>query len=707
MAGSATARYTQADRPLGVVTPLGQDDLLLESFGGEEAVSRPFLFRLDLLAQATTPIAFDRLLGQKVAVRLDLPNSQKRYFNGVVSRLTQGRDLPAAAGDVVFTRYRMELVPPFALLRHKADCRTFQQLTVLDILKQVLTGFDVSYQVQGTFAPRDYCVQYRETDFAFASRLMEEEGIFYFFKHSQNGCQMVVANTPQAHPPLAPSPAVAFEALARRSSRTEDRVLNWEKSQEVRAGKTTLRDSCFELPDDHLQSVRPVAPEVRVGTVAHKLNAGGNSAYEIYDYPGGYAQRFDGVDPGGGARAADLSKIAPDGNRTAGVRMAQETLPAVVVAGESDCRHFSAGWQFTLKDHPNANGAYVLTRLTHEASIEGSYTSNDLPTLSYGNRFECVPLALPFQPPLTTPRPRIAGMQPAVVVGPAGDEIFTDKYGRIKVQFEWDRAGKKDANSSCWVRVATTWAGKQWGAVHVPRVGMEVLVAFEEGDPDRPVVVGAVYNAAQMPPYTLPDNKTQSGLKTRSSLKGGAEDFNELRFEDKKDSEDIVFHAQKDFHRVVENDDDLKVGHDQTIEVKNDRTETVKEGNEKVTVSKGNRTVEITTGDETLTVKTGDMSTTVSTGNQTVTISKGNQSTTISMGNQSTTISLGSSKTEAMQSITLKVGESSVTIDQTGVTIKGLKVSIEGQVQTELKGLMTTVSGSAMLQETGGIIMIG
>ena len=214
-------------------------------------------------------------------------------------------------------------------------------------------------------------MQYRETDFAFASRLMEEEGIFYFFKHSQSGCQMVLANSPQAHPPLAPSASVVFESLVRRSSRTEDRVLNWEKSQEIRAGKTTLRDSCFELPGDTLQSVRPVPPDVTVGTVTHKLSAGGNSAYEIYDYPGGYAQRFDGVDPGGGARAGDLSKIAPDGNRTVGVRMAQETLPAVVVTGDSDCRHFTTGYQFTLKDHPNANGAYVLTRLTHDGQHRG------------------------------------------------------------------------------------------------------------------------------------------------------------------------------------------------------------------------------------------------------------------------------------------------------------------------------------------------
>jgi type VI secretion system secreted protein VgrG len=695
-AGSA-ARYTQANRPLEVVTPLGADVLLLEKFTGVEAISQPFHFQLDLLAQSNAPIAFDKVLGQKVGVRLDLPDNQKRYFSGVVSRFTQGRDLPGAAGDSVFTRYRMEIVPPFFFLRHRTNCRTFQQVAILDILRQVLAGLDVSFQVQGAFQPRDYCVQYRETDFAFASRLMEEEGIFYFFKHTLAGCQMVLANAPPAHPPLASSPAVAFESMARRTSRTEDRVLGWEKSQEVRAGKTTLWDSCFELPGDHLQSLRPVTPEVTVGTINHKLGVGGNGAFERYDYPGGYAQRFDGVDPGGGARPADLAKISPDGGRTAGIRMAQETLPAVVVVGVSDCRHFTTGCQFTLTNHPNANGPYVLTRVEHSASVEGTYTTNDPPTLAYENHFECIPLSLPFQPPLTTPKPRIAGAQPAVVVGPPGEEIFTDKYGRIKVQFDWDRVGQKNANSSCWVRVATPWAGRQWGAIHIPRVGMEVVVAFEEGDPDRPVVVGTVYNAAQMPPYQLPQDRTQSGVKSRSSLGGGADDFNELRFEDKKGSEDVYFHAQKDFHRVVENDDDLKVGHDQTIEIKNNRTETVKEGDEKVTVEKGNRTIEVTTGNDTHNIKKG---------NREVTIDMGNDTLTIKMGNQTTKLNLGASSTEAMQSIELKVGQSSVKLDQTGVTIKGLMISIEGQVQTSVKGMLTQVDGSAMLQLSGGIIMI-
>jgi type VI secretion system secreted protein VgrG len=267
-----------------------------------------------------------------------------------------------------------------------------------------------------------------------------------------------------------------------------------------------------------------------------------------------------------------------------------------------------------------------------------------------------------------------------VVVGPSGEEIFTDKYGRVKVQFRWDRQGTNDGNSSCWVRVATPWAGKQWGAIHIPRIGQEVVVAFEEGDPDQPIIVGSVYNAEQMPPYSLPDNKTQSGMKSRSSLEGGPDDFNELRFEDKKGSEDIYFHAQKDFHRVVENDDDLKVGHDQTITIHNDRTATIEEGNDKLTIEKGDREVKI---------------------------EMGNDSLLISMGNQTTRLDLGKSETEAMQSIELKVGQSSIKVDQTGVTIKGMMVKVEGQIQTEVKGLMTNVSGDAILQVKGGLTMIG
>jgi type VI secretion system secreted protein VgrG len=265
------------------------------------------------------------------------------------------------------------------------------------------------------------------------------------------------------------------------------------------------------------------------------------------------------------------------------------------------------------------------------------------------------------------------------VVGPPGEEIWTDKFSRVKVQFHWDRLGKVDDKSSCWIRVAQPWAGSKWGAIFIPRIGQEVVVDFLEGDPDQPIIIGSVYNNAQMPPYELPANQTQSGVKTRSSKGGGSANFNELRFEDKKGSEDIYFHAEKDFHRLVENNDDLKVGYDQTIEIENNRTENVKKGNETITIEKGNRDT---------------------------TIKMGNDSLTISMGNQTTKISLGKSETEAMQSIELKVGQSSVKLDQMGVTIKGMMIKIEGQVQVDVKGLMTNVNGTAMLNLKGGITMI-
>ena len=282
------------------------------------------------------------------------------------------------------------------------------------------------------------------------------------------------------------------------------------------------------------------------------------------------------------------------------------------------------------------------------------------------------------------------GVQSATVVGPSGEEIFTDKYGRVKVQFRWDRDGKNDANSSCWLRVASSWAGKQWGAVNIPRIGQEVIVDFIDGDPDSPIIVGSVYNPNTMPPYGLPDNKTQSGIKTRSSKQGSPDNFNEVRFEDLKDKEQIYVHAEKDFERVVENNDTHKIGFDkkdpgdQKIEVFNNHSLTVGDPSCK----EGSHTMEVHK-DHSLTVKTG------------------NQSVSVKAGNQTTKLDAGKASTEAMQSIKLKVGQSSIKIDQTGITIKGMMISIEGQVKTEIKAVMTDVSGSAMLKLGGGVTMIG
>jgi type VI secretion system secreted protein VgrG len=272
-----------------------------------------------------------------------------------------------------------------------------------------------------------------------------------------------------------------------------------------------------------------------------------------------------------------------------------------------------------------------------------------------------------------------------LVVGPSGEEIYTDKYGRIKVQFHWDRLGGKNENSSCWVRVAQVWAGKSWGGIFIPRIGQEVIVDFLEGNPDNPIVTGSVYNAEQMPPYELNANKTQSGIKTRSSQKGSAENFNELRFEDKKGEEEIYVHAEKNFTRIVENDDVHKIGFDkkspgdQKVDIYNHRKVTLDQGNDELTVKMGNRKA---------------------------TINQGNDDLMVKMGNRTVKVDLGKINEEAMQAIELKVGQSSIKIDQTGVTIKGMMIKIEGQMQTDVKGLMTTVSGDAMMTVKGGLVMI-
>jgi len=432
----------------------------------------------------------------------------------------------------------------------------------------------VSWETTGTFQPRDYCAQYRESDFHFASRLMEEEGIYYFFKHSADSHKMVIANTPQSHPDLPTDPKLIYEVVE-GGTREEERIYQWDKTQELRSGKSTLWDHCFELPGKHLEAEKTILETVQAGKITHKLKVGGNDKFEIYDYPGAYAQRFDGVDSGGGDSASDLQKIFDDNARTVGIRMQQETLPSIVIHCASNCRHLVSGYKFTLMRHFNADGQYVITSLSHVADEPYGTSPQAGRENHYSNAFTCIPFGLPFRPARTTPRPFVHGSHTATVVGASGEEISTDKYGRVKVQFHWDREGKDDSDSSCWVRVGTPWAGKQWGMIHIPRIGQEVIVDFLEGDPDQPIIVGSVYNAEQMPPYTLPDNKTQSGIKSRSSLKGGVNNFNEIRFEDKMGSEQIFIHAEKDLLKSVENDATQYVGRNLTLSVAQKQTESV------------------------------------------------------------------------------------------------------------------------------------
>lgn len=569
--------FLEANRYLYLNTPLGDDKLLLRGFRGDEALNRLFSFQLDLLAENTTTVDFDKLIGQKVSfgVQGEGAGQTPRHFHGIVVELAQG-----ARGQRL-TSYYMTVAPDLWKLSCKFRSRVFQHIKIPDLLKQLLTGFDAAYEIQGTFEEREYVVQYQETDLDFASRLMEEEGIYYFFKFTRGAHKLVLANTPPSHPDLPGGSQVIFEALE-GGGRDEDRIVSWTKEQHWGSGKYTLWDHHFELPHKKLDAEQIVMDSVQAGKVTHKLKLGGNEELEVYENPGRYAQRFDGIDRSGGEKPADLQKIFDDNKRTTGIRMQQVETPTILIHGESNHWQLTPGHKFTLQRHFNADGQYVLTSVSHQAG-EGGFISGEEAKNHYGNSFNCIPYALKFRPPRVTRRPIVSGPQSALVVGPPGEEIFTDKYGRVKVQFHWDREGKNNADSSCWLRVTTAWAGTKWGSIHIPRIGQEVIVGFLEGDPDRPLVTGSVYNADMMPPYDLPANKTQSGIKSRSSKGAGAANYNEIMFEDLKGSELIRVHAEKDQLVEVENDRSVIVGHDESIKIEHDRTENVKY-NETVTI---------------------------------------------------------------------------------------------------------------------------
>lgn len=470
---------------------IGADTLLLDSFSGSEELSRLFSFKLEMFAENERDIRLDALVGKSASFEITLPDGRPRTFNGIVSRISQG------ARGMRLTSYRAEIVPRLWLLTRISRSRIFQRTSVPDIVMQVL-GSDASVENRLTrrYEAREYCVQYRESDFDFASRLMEEEGIFYFFKHSAAGHTLVLADTPAAHPDVIGS-RVTFDPNGVGKDAAQA-IVTWEKTQELRSGMVTLRDHNFQLPEDALEATAAIRESVQVGQVTHMIRVAGNEAFEVYDYPGGYAAHFDGVDKDGGEQPAELQKIFEAARQTAATRMDEEAVSSVTIDGSSNSRQLAAGYRFVLAGHPNGDGAYVLTSVRHRARVSDPQAGAR--GVQYENEFTCIPEAMPFRPARATPRPTAPGTQTAVVVGPAGEEIFPDKYARVKVQFHWDRLGKKDEDSSCWIRVAQPIAGSGSGTFWLPEVDDEVLVVFEQGDPDRPYIVGAVFNPRHMPP---------------------------------------------------------------------------------------------------------------------------------------------------------------------------------------------------------------
>jgi type VI secretion system secreted protein VgrG len=634
-------RYLEENRFLYINSSLGADALLLESFTGEEAISHLFSFQLELWSE-NAAIKFEDILGQGISFGVNGPDGcEPRHINGIVTSFTQ---LP---GTFRLTRYRAMVAPKIWVLTQTQNLRIFQDKEVPDILKKVLQGFDVTWELHKSYPKREYCVQYRETDFNFISRLMEEEGIFYFFRHTASGHKLVIADDPVSHQDIPGDATLIYDEVA-GGKREEFRISGWMKTQELGSGKNTLQDYSYGKPMLNMMVSQPVMDSVQVGKISHKLKVGGNDQFEVYDYPGNYGIRYQAV--GDKSTGTGLAKTG----------MEEMELSQFSIRGQSNVHCLIPGYRFAVTRHPNADGTYVAGSVTHSA-VEGDFLSGDRKVEShYSNTFTCFPVALRYHPARTTVKAHVWGCQTAVVVGPAGEEIYTDDKGRVKVQFHWDREGKNDAASSCWIRVASFWAGQGWGAIHLPRIGQEVVVDFLEGDPDCPIVVGSVYNAVKTPPYSLPDNKTQSGIRSRSSKGGGAANYNEIRFEDKKGSEEILIHAEKNLRTEVEVDEIREVGNDRNVTVGANETKKVG-AKQDITIGSSKTEVIGTTND--ITIGTSKTETVGS--DKTITVG-GSETYTIALDR---TVTIGG--VDQLTAVTIEVTATSINILAPQIMITG------------------------------------
>jgi len=538
--------FIQENRPISINTPLGENELLLSTFKGTEEISNLFVFELSMLSENHN-INFENIIGKSVTVSIVLADGSRRYYNGIINTFTQGRGGGDKGEDTIFSYYSAIMVPWLWLLTRTYDSRIFQQLSTPEIIEQIFSenGFnDYKIQLHDQYEKREYCVQYRETDFNFISRLLEDEGIYYYFEHTDSKHTLIIADAPEENKPC-PNQDSAIYRVKANNWIEEDVVTSLEKKEEIQPGKYTLNDYNFEIPDTDLKvetpSIRQLGPTER----------------EIYDYPGVYDKR-------------DI------GEKYSNIRMQEQEAFITTIIGSSQCRSFTSGYRFALKDFYREdmnNKSFVLTSITHR--VHQNYLPDKKGTFKLGepvytNYFTAIPSETPYRPKRKTPKPFIKGSQTAIVVGPPGEEIYTDKYGRVKVQFHWDREGTKDENSSCWIRVSNIWAGAGFGGINIPRVNQEVIVDFLEGNPDKPIITGRVYHGTNLPPYDLPGEKTKSTIKSNSYPEGGG--YNEIRFEDKKGEEEYYTHAEKNQNEIVKNCLSTSVGFDQTVSVGNNRS---------------------------------------------------------------------------------------------------------------------------------------
>ena len=552
---------SQAHRQATIETPNCPHDFLLQNFHGYESLSRPFRFSANVLSQDAN-INGDAIVGQSVTITYFSENrdESERYFHGIVSRIEYNEQVEA---PVKMTSYSLEVVPQFWLLKHNRDCQIFQDMTAPEIIRTVFkeaafNGFRL--QLSESYEKREYCVQYNESDFDFVSRLMEEEGIYYYFEHSQGQHMMVLADSPAGYYALDEED-VRYAPVGRSH---EKQLTSWSHAYEFRPGRVAQCDYNFKKPSNNLVTDDDLV-------VAYQ----GSASLEVFEYPGRYLEESHG-------------------DRLTRIRKEELQAEYDHVTGSGAYLSFAPGGKFQISDHSRTEEQgklytiiEVTTRFCSNIGFDGVKQED------FCNEFKCIPAETPFRPKRQTPKPFVEGPQTAIVVTD-GQEIVVDEHARVKVQFHWDRYGQKDIASSCWIRVSQVHAGKGWGMVDIPRKDEEVIVSFLDGDPDRPIITGRVYNGDNQVPFGLKgagdnkDNKTRRGNTTKSY---GSDGFNEMTMDDTAGKEEIRIHGQNNMDTTVQNDQTLSVNNDRTKTIANDETNSI--GNNRSTEVAVNHTEDV------------------------------------------------------------------------------------------------------------------
>ena len=644
---------TQDNRLLSITSPLGKDELLLTAFEGTETISDLFEFQIEVLSKNHS-ISPEKLIGK--AVSLKVHNKQERSFHGYISQYTYGE----VKADNLRV-YQFTMVPWLWFLTQTSNHRIFQNKSTKEIVLQVFQDLeftDFDYKAAGNSNPREYCVQYNESDFEFISRLLEEDGIAYYFEQKKDAHVLHIIDAQNAYQ-LCKETGLTYS----KGNQPDTQINRWEHLYEFRKGRWTLNDYDFKFPTkSQLKSTASTSQFANV------------KKYEHYEYTPYHD--FSGI--------GDLATK----------RMEAEEAPMDTIDASSDCSSFYAGGKFQLKKHAikEEQGEYVIIAIKHKAT-DDSYLAGNGDKSEYQNDFNCIPETVHYRPPLVRQKPWMQGPQSATVVGPKGEEIYTDEFGRIKVQFHWDREGERNENSSCFIHVVQPWAGSGWGTSFIPRIGMEVVINFYDGDPDRPIVTGTVYNGDNKPPFA---SKTQSGIKTRSSKSGTNSNFNELRFDDNKGSEQIYIHAEHNMDSQIENNETLRVDVNRTKTIGNNESSSIGKDREK---SVGENQTESIGADKTITVGSNHSETIGS--DKTLDVGS-NHSESIGK-NMSITIGDNLSETAgkkidivAGDQIVLKTGSASITMKSNGdISIKGKNITVQGSGKVNVKAASNvTIKGS-------------